>query len=468
MNHRLAISLLLTLILGTPAQALTKIVPVAGHAEGAFGTFWRSDLLLSNPVSQAQIVDLTFHPTGSAPVTRSIVLAPSDTSIIPDAVNPASFGLSPRSWIGQLVLTSAQGFHATAHTWTTSPLRAGTYGGVIESFDPLIIPSHGTVTGLQVSSRFRSNIAFANAQTAVNVLDFVVRGSAGQVVSTGRVQLAAHETRQLSVQHDLALAEGVYSLAWISSGPAMAIASVIDNVSGDPSNGPSIANARTAHAFPIAGRVDGAMLTVWKTSLSITSEGAGDAHVTLIYHATTELDAQKTVVIPANGTLFIEDLLAYLDAPNGLGYLRVEADVPIVAWTRIFNTDVDGATYGSLLLPQEPAVESNEIRIRGVRRTSEFRANVVLANRTGEPTTGWLRFFDRRGDMVERHFFALKAHHVIQVSLNGSVADIEAGEVEARTDDGVHILAIVSNVDNATGDTIVREAEQEIERQFAP
>ena len=401
-------------------------------------------------------------------MTRSIVIGPKDTMVVPDAVNPGAYSVQVPSWVGQLVLESPHGLHASAHTWTTSALRDGTYGGVIDSYDPLILPSHGTLTGLVVSARFRSNVAIANGSNGTNIVDFTTRDASGQVVAALRLQLGAHETRQLSVAHDLGLAEGVYSLEWTSVVPAIAIASVIDNISGDPSNAPSIANARAAHCFPIVGKVDGVLGTVWSTSLSITTESLAGATVALVYHGADEIDAEKTATIPAKGTLFIVDLLAHLGAPRGLGYLHLESDVPIVASARIFNTEEDGATYGSLLLPQEPMAEDDDVRIRGVRRTAAFRANVVLTNRTSEPTAGWLRFFDRRGDLVEKHWFVLEAHDMTQISLNGSIVEVEAGEVEVQTADDVELLVIVSNVDNASGDTLVREAEQEIERQLEP
>ena len=469
MWHRFTLALACALILTSPALGVARIVPAAGHAEGAFGTFWRTDLLLSNSVNHSQVIDLKFYPTGSAAaVTRSIVIGPMETVLVPDAVNPAAFSTQAQSWIGQLVLESPHGLHASAHTWTTSPLRDGTYGGVLDSYDPLILPSHGTLTGLLVNARFRSNVAFANGANGTNVVDLTARDAPGQVVAALRLQLRAHEMRQLSVAHDLGLPEGVYSLEWTSAVPAIAIASVIDNISGDPSNAPSIANARPALCFPIVGKVDGALGTLWNTSLSITTESAAGATVALVYHGVAEIDAEKTATIPPKGTLFIEDLLAFLGAPRGLGYLHLQSEVPIVASARIFNTEADGATYGSLLLPQEPMAESGDIRIRGVRRTAEFRANVVLTNRTQEPTAGWLRFFDRRGDLVEKHWFVLKAHDMTQISLNGSLVEVEAGEVEVQTADDVQLLVIVSNVDNASGDTLVREAEQAIERQLEP
>lgn len=456
------------LILTTSVSGLTRIVPIAGHTEGAYGTFWRTDLLLSNSVNHTQVVDLTFWPVGAPPVTRAVILAPSDTMLIEDVANPISFGSSAASWTGQLTVDSPHGLHATAHTFTTSPLREGTYGGVTESYDPLVIPAHGTLTGLNISNRFRSNVAFANGVSAVNAIEFSVRGSAGQVIATRRLELAAHETRQLSFIHDLGLGDGVYSLEWASSLPALAVASVIDNVSGDPSNAPSIANARTAYCFPIVGRTEGAMETSWNTALSITTESSSGATVSIAYHGADETNAVKTVAIEAKGTFSAADLLTYLGVSSGVGYLHLASDAPIVTTVRIFNTEADGATYGSLLLPQEPVVESDEIRIRGVRRTSQFRANVVLTNRTMEPTAGWLRFFDSRGNVVEKHWFVLKAHDMTQIALNGSIVDVEAGEVEVRTGDGVHVLAIVSNIDNASGDTIVREAEQELARQLEP
>lgn len=468
MHHFLAGLFVLLTLAPLPAVAATRIVPLAGHTEGAFGTSWRTDLLLSNASNQAQVIDLIFHTTDLPPLTRSIVIGPSDTIVVEDVVAPAAYGQTAESWVGQLVIDSPQGVHASAHTWTTSTERDGTYGGVIESYDPLILPQHGTLTGLQIAERFRSNLAFANGSNGVNVIDVAVRDEGGTVVRTSRVQLAAHQSQQISLAQELALGPGVYAIEWISSAPAILIGSVIDNRSGDPSNVPSIANAHAQLCFPIVGRTEGDVGTYWSTSLAITSESSASTTVAILYHGIGEIDAVKTVTIPPHGTLLLDDLMESLGIASGTGFLHLSGDAPLVAAARIFNTELDGATYGSLLLPQESMAESDDVRVRGVRRTSAFRANVVLTNRTNEPTAGWLRFFDRRGELVEKHWFVMKAHDTEQIALRGSIAEVEAGEVEVQTADGVKLLVLVSNIDNLSGDTVMRESEQDIQRQLAP
>lgn len=467
MHHSLA-SLSVFLLLALPATGASRIVPLAGHTEGAMGTSWRTDLLLSNAVNQSQIIDLTFHTPMLPPLTRSIVIAPGDTVVIEDVVSPAAYAQPEQSWVGQLVIDSPHGLHASAHTWTTSTDRDGTYGGLIESYDPLILPQHGTLTGLQTAERFRSNVAFANGSSAANTIDFTVRDETGTIVRTARIDLAAHQSRQISLAHDLALGHGVYSVEWSSTRAAILIGSVIDNRSGDPSNVPSIANAHAQLCFPIVGRTEGDAGTYWSTSLAITNESASHNAVAILFHGIGEVDATKTVVVPPHGTLLLGDLMESLGLASGTGFLHITGDAPLVAAARIFNTELDGATYGSLLLPQESMAESDDVRVRGVRRTSAFRANVVLTNRTNEPTAGWLRFFDRRGDLVEKHWFVMKAHDTEQIALRGSIAEVEAGEVEVQTADDVKLLVLVSNVDNLSGDTVMREPEQEIERQLVP
>lgn len=398
-------------------------------------------------------------------MSKTIALGGGESILLQDALDPQSFpGEQPSSWTGQLRIDSSVAIKAWAHIYTTSS-EAGTYGSVFESYDPFIMPEHGTITGLLHNLHFRSNVALANGSNGTNVLQLSFRNANGVIIGTGSVTLQPNQTKQLSVATFVNAPEDAFSLRWTSTRPAIAVASIVDNRSGDPSNAPSIANARTNLFFPIAGKTQGAADTNWVSSLSLTSDAEIQTVATVRFHGVDNLTTERTITIPPMGTTYISDLMVFLERGSTIGFLEVDASSPIVSTLRIFTLTSSGATYGSLLLPQEPGAESSLLKIRGVRVTSRFRANVALTNRGQLQSAGTIRMFDDRGQLIEKWIFSVRPHDTIQVPILLPALQIEAGEVEVTTPDQAPLFVIISNVDNESGDTVVREVEQELERQ---
>jgi len=67
------------------------VLPGVGRIQGAYGSFWYSDVILYNPMSQPQNVLVRYVPTGSGPVTdelreKTLTLAPNEIRVITDAL----------------------------------------------------------------------------------------------------------------------------------------------------------------------------------------------------------------------------------------------------------------------------------------------------------------------------------------------------------------------------------------------
>lgn len=458
-------ALTFTILLALASQASTRIIPVAGHLAGANGTSWITDVSVTNHGSSAATVELRFYPEDGVARTRSVVVGPRASVLIDDAVNPSTFnGTNPDSWLGQLELVSTAEITASAHIYTAAK-NGGTFGSTYPGIDPRVMPDRGWMTGLVVSERFRSNVAFTNPNDSAVRFEITLFTESGSVAAITSVDVPAHATRQVAVK-DLVSREQPLYLAWSTTAPAYAIGSVVDNRSGDPTNAQSLASGATSLLFPVAGKTAGDASTFWTTSIALSSTSDVVGAVTFLYTDNAGGSTHtKSVDIARLGTLHTDDLNDFLGAPLGTGSLRIESTVPLVGAARLFNTQADGSTYGSAVLPQERIVASSRVRINGVRRDEQFRLNVGISNSTSNSTSGTVRLFDDNGALIESRAFSVEGGRAAQVSMKQTAGTIRSGAIEVETEKGIAVTVVASNIDNRSGDTLIREAEQENERQ---
>ncbi|MDQ3281622.1 MAG: PKD domain-containing protein, partial [Acidobacteriota bacterium] len=446
------------------AFASTRIIPVAGHVPGANNTAWITDVTLKNNSAAATSVELLFH-TDSSTRSRIITLGAGASMLLEDAVAPAKFGANnPASWLGQLEIRSSADVTASAHIYTQGK-NGGTFGSTYEGFDPAVLSSDGAIAGLVNSGRFRSNIAFSNPTDAAITITYTFRDDDGSVKATRTFDLPAHTTRQLSMAADVPSADDTLSLFWSATGRAYAVASIVDNESGDPTSAPSVSRDATSLFYPVIGRTAGANATFWSTSASVTATSGVAGSVTFAYtDSASGSTYTRTAVLPALGSVTTADVNDFVGAPAGTGSLRITSTSPVAAVVRVFNTLADGSTFGAAVLPQHDVVEDTHVHIEGVRRDRDYRLNVAVANHHTNAAEGRIRLFDDRGVEIENHPFRAEHGRPVQIGLTGNI-DVHAGQLRIESENGVAVTATASNVDNVTGDTIQREAEQENERQ---
>ena len=454
--------LAIALLSSAPLFAARRVLPLVGHTPGAHSTFWTTDLQLTNTSAVSRTLHLTFHPNGHPAVTRDVELAGHESKLLEDVVAPKSFGQSDdTAWIGELEIESPDDFSASAHTFTRSSSDDGTFGSVSDSIDPSILANHGTVTGIVVDDRFRSNASFTNPSDDPISVHLDLRRRDGSIASSDDIGIGPHQTSQIPVRRS---DDSSLSLNWTSSGAAYVAVSVIDNKSGDPSESRSMAAAPGSAFFPLVGKTQGANGTFWTTSLSITNteDHAGD--VTIEYRG-NDAHVTHTTTLPAHGTFHSDDIFQLLGLSNASGFLSIQSTVGISSSARVFNTRGDGGTFGSTLLPQDRVSRSSLVHVRGVRRSDDFRLNVAIADDSDTDADGTIRLFDDHGSEIESHPFHVGKHSAQQFAISQTRIAVSAGEIEVESEHGVEVSVIASNVDNRSGDTVVAETEQENERQ---
>ncbi|HUP66265.1 MAG TPA: hypothetical protein VM557_13390 [Thermoanaerobaculia bacterium] len=150
------------------------IVPVAGSAPGANGTYFRTDLALMNHGDETAVGTLTFFPRGGgAAVTRELTLVPKQTRTLDDVT--AGFFEIATPTVGFIKWTPAAGrVTVTSRTFTTALDGVATYGSSVATVprsDALQVGDVLRIGGLEDSSlasvlaaspgTFRTNIGLA-------------------------------------------------------------------------------------------------------------------------------------------------------------------------------------------------------------------------------------------------------------------------------------------------------------------
>jgi hypothetical protein len=461
-----ALIFLIALLVSITASANSKIIPQAGHAPGGNNTMWTTDLTLKNNDSSATTVTLEMRTDDGGVFSRTVSLAANQSVLLQDAVNPFYFsGAGRSSWLGQLEVSSSNNISASADIHTTTA-AGGTYGSSFASFDANVLSTHGYVAGLLSSARSRSNIAFANGNDTKISIDYVVRRPDGTVAATKRIEVEKRRTLQIPLANDIVTTDDQpLMLEWSASAPAYVVASIVDNASGDPTAIPSVTNGTTTLSFPIIGKTPGQLGSFWTTSVAVTSVGDSPGSITLVYQSNEGTLFTKSVSLAPHSSFRTADVNGFVGAPDGSGTLRIESTTRVVGAVRVFNTQANGATFGSAVLPQEPSVRASSIRISGVRRDADFRLNVAIANDENSGVDGTIRLFDHRAREVEAQTFHVDAHRSLQLAMNKSSDVVAGGDVLVTTKEGALVTVLASTVDNRTGDTLLTEVDQENERQ---
>ena len=217
-----------------PRGSGTAHLAAVVRGEGAEGSFWRSDLWITN-LSPAQAhFDLTWIEAGREPESRRISLAAGESVLGTDILSTL-FGAERGT--GRLAInTAASGWLGVSRAWTS-----GSYGQAIPVSDTDEGISAGearkVIPQLHSSDRFRTNVGLAEISGAEALVRLRVVDGGGRELWGTMISLLPGQQHQIS----LALAGApsfVNGYAWVDvvggSGRVLAYGSVIDNRSGDP------------------------------------------------------------------------------------------------------------------------------------------------------------------------------------------------------------------------------------------
>jgi len=199
-------SLIALALVVTAAAALAAeysdlyIIPIAGHARGAHGTSWRSDVVLHNIQAVPVSVELALVESGRVPSAAPLsldtpgepafVLMPGETRTLADVA--ARLG---RDVTGALIVGADLPFAVTSRTWAELPNGTRTLGQSVLPIalagTPDALNEVAVLPSLAHGARQRSNVGlFIAASRAPLVIELALLTPAGTAVDTQRITVS--------------------------------------------------------------------------------------------------------------------------------------------------------------------------------------------------------------------------------------------------------------------------------------
>jgi subtilisin family serine protease len=228
---------------GTIAYTLAYFVPGAVRTAAAGAVTWQSDLSVLNPGDTAADVRLSFH--GAATLSATMPL-PAHQQVTWTDVLGTVFGVAG-SDSGALVVDSTLPLVVHERTYSVSGVgaTAKSYGQSFSGLPPTAALGWGHVgflAGLRSDAPFHTDIELLNPGTETTVVEVSLFGADGSAIGSPL-------SREVAPQQELTLGSvlpagagsGFAEVRVVStSGSILAVASVVDGNSGDPTTVPLV------------------------------------------------------------------------------------------------------------------------------------------------------------------------------------------------------------------------------------
>lgn len=375
------------------------VLPGVARLQGAFDSYWLTDIFMSNPLDEAQEVEVRFIPLGhevqaTAIRTVNVTLAAREIRFVRDALHTL-FGIDAGG--GALHFLPAVGMNVTSRTYSRNE-NGGTFGfgmPAIDFFNAAGPRFPLTFSGAFPGDAFRTNALLTDTSgrgTEASLLAFGVSGPMGAThhsVSapangvaqfnglSGPLGLLARDNGGLKIQP--------------TRGTAIASVVAIDNRTNDPTYFPPDLPSGIARVIPAVGHLDGAHGARFRSDLYLLNPGTQP--MTVVLEARQwDSPARKTVqftMLP-NEARVIPDVLWTLFGMTGVAQLQYDSPQwvganGIRATSRTYTVEESGATYGSLVPPFNAfqiAGAGDTLEILGVTGEDGFRTNIGLVELT--------------------------------------------------------------------------------------
>lgn len=231
----------------TITPATRSWVQVASRATGTNQSQWRTDLGVLNPSTQPASVQVRFHKsTGVA--TNTVSVAPGQQAILVDVVNqiPETGSRALEVVADQPVVVSSRTYNQVAAGAACYP--NGTFGQSYDATTTTLALAQGAVAylpQLQESPAYRTNIALTNTGSTPARVAVTLHNGAGTQIGQYTVDLAAgeykQENRPFSTKAGQTNLTAGYARLSVTQGTGIiASASVVDNLTNDPTTIPAL------------------------------------------------------------------------------------------------------------------------------------------------------------------------------------------------------------------------------------
>ncbi len=297
---------------GTVRASLRQrlVLPVVARLPGAFGSLWRTDLVLRNPSPDPRVVTLRYLAGSAAStLTRSVSLGPLEIRILRDVLM-TSFGLEDGSGALSIEPPDEGALEATSRTYTVS--EKGTYGMGVPAIDAF------TASSARFPVTFSGSLAGNGFRTNLLVTDAAGRGGDFSLqLSTVRARTTETQTlfrtpeggqSQLFNLADLLATDSSQTNAIVfqpSSGELIPALILTDNRTNDSTYFSPDLVAQVSRTIPAIVDTEGAYGARWRTDLFLFNASREARTVALAAKPWNSNQAviELTAVAPAQGVL---------------------------------------------------------------------------------------------------------------------------------------------------------------------
>ena len=200
MNLRV-LALLLIAIFAPPLCAADMgganvLIPIAGRTAGAYGSQWRTDLVIANLQPQATSIHITFYASATDRTFTSMTLPGNGTLVLEDVVRTT---FDRDSGMGMLRVNSAQSgasFVARAYIYNTS--ASGEFGQGVGAVPLDALTREHVLSGVTAENGRRTNIGIANPWLVPATVILALHGRNGEELGRVYRTVPASEVLQLN------------------------------------------------------------------------------------------------------------------------------------------------------------------------------------------------------------------------------------------------------------------------------
>jgi hypothetical protein len=401
------------------------VVPAVGRLPGAFGTFWKTDLIVRNPSDEAISVLARFVPSSTGessvtqPVERRIELGPSEIWLYADVLG-SIFDVARGS--GALFLTpdGDSAITATSRTYTDS--SQGTYGMGVAAVDVFAAVSARfpvSFSGALQGADFRTNLVAVDTGGRGSDVSLRVAGEFGatgrsdfsfRTPAGGQAQLNSLGPT-LEFPYDQSGAIVVQPL----TGEVVASAIAIDNRTNDATYFPPDLPSPFVRTIPAIGHVDGANGSRFRSDLFLFNPSDQVKGITLTAKRwdIAENEAIVNLTLRPRESRTIRDVLLTTFGKTGIARLRYLSGgnfdpSGVRVTSRLYTIDPSGGTYGLLIPPLnsfQAAGPGESLEILGPQGGRNFRTNLSLVELTafagGPPARARIDIYDDFGELMD-------------------------------------------------------------------
>ncbi len=213
------------------------------------------------------------------------------------------------------------------------------------------------------------------------------------------------------------------------------------------------------------GGVHGANDTYWVTEGSIVNPGNEDSKVIVEFvpdnHKSAVLVAGPST-IPPHSAIHFDNLVQELFGVHTSGSLWIDADTPVIANTRTFNTTGEstfGQGIGGITTNDVFGADDGSVFIVGLKQDDAFRTNFLFQETSGHDATVNVLIFNFRGQEVAKTSVTVPSRTKWQKPMTHfGVSHLDAGYAILSVAGEGKIAAIGSVIDQTTGDATTLDA----------